>query len=67
MNPNDKDRATVVRWTYENTLEEAVIDAKCGVGFDEAFAREQAKKTPGRSDPWRITITVERMPNEETK
>jgi hypothetical protein len=63
MNSPDKDRATVVRWTWGSRIK-AIADATQGRSTGEKRARRFAKSS-GRS-PWRITITVERMPNEET-
>lgn len=63
MNPNNNDRATVVWWTCRSTTAEALRDARSGRGTDERFVREAAKASG--LDPWRITITVERMPNDE--
>jgi hypothetical protein len=65
MSTNDKDRATVVRWTYAKDNKVAMADAKNCVNVPEDDARRYASKL-GQS-LWRITITVERMPNEESK
>jgi hypothetical protein len=66
MNPNDKYRATVVRWTCASDLEEAKADAVEGNTFAEGYAKEMARRD--NNGLWKITmeITVERMPNEET-
>jgi hypothetical protein len=67
MNSPDKDRATVVRWTWGKDPGEAIGDAiDCNM-FTEGEARAEAFEC--NSDVWKITleITVERMPNEETK
>lgn len=62
----DKDRATFVRWTCRRAIDEVCRDANSGRGTaDEKFMREAAKASG--LDLWRITITVERMPNEESK
>jgi hypothetical protein len=69
MSTNDKDRATVVRWTWENSGDSPLQVAASAVNpvltkLDEDTSRRLAKFYNG--SPWRITITVERMPNEET-
>jgi hypothetical protein len=65
MNSPDKDRVTFETWTFEDTDENAMSDAKAGVEYGEKDARALANET--KTSPWRITITVERIPNEETK
>jgi len=65
MSTNDKDRATVVLWTSAKDIDGAVEDAQNGCMVGESPAKEDAKEFC--IDLWRITITVERIPNEETK